>query len=128
MNNVNNVPSAVSLTSLGIDHTNIHYQLSSDALHKLTLDRNMGKETSSGALAINTGEFTGRSPKDRFIVKDAITENQVWWGEINIPFEPMKFPRKLNNGRMTQRLAVPMMLLPNGTMYLTSSPYSESTS
>jgi phosphoenolpyruvate carboxykinase (ATP) len=30
-------------------------------------------------LAVNTGEYTGRSPLDRFIVKDSITENQVWW-------------------------------------------------
>lgn len=47
--------------------------------------------TDRGALAIETGEFTGRSPKDRYIVKDAITENAVWWGNINIGFEPAKF-------------------------------------
>jgi phosphoenolpyruvate carboxykinase (ATP) len=40
-----------------------------------------GIETSTGALAINTGEYTGRSPLDRFIVKDSITEDQVWWGK-----------------------------------------------
>jgi phosphoenolpyruvate carboxykinase (ATP) len=39
----------------------------------------------------NTGEYTGRSPLDRFIVKDSITENQVWWGKVNIPFEPTAF-------------------------------------
>ena len=38
-----------------------------------------------------TGEFTGRSPKDRFIVKDSITEGSVDWGEINIPFEKSNF-------------------------------------
>ena len=46
----------------------------------------MGTEAESGALAVNTGEFTGRSPKDRFIVKDDVTREQVWWGNINIPF------------------------------------------
>ncbi len=51
----------------------------------------MGKEASTGALAVNTGEFTGRSPMDRFIVRDDITEDKVWWWEINIPFEPTKF-------------------------------------
>ena len=51
----------------------------------------MGKEASSGALAVNTGEFTGRSPMDRFIVEDEITKDKVWWGNINIPFEPEKF-------------------------------------
>ena len=40
----------------------------------------MGIFSNTGALAIDTGEFTGRSPKDRFIVKDSITEESVWWG------------------------------------------------
>ena len=43
------------------------------------------------ALSINTGKFTGRSPKDRFIVKDDITEKVVWWGDINIPFNSNNF-------------------------------------
>jgi phosphoenolpyruvate carboxykinase (ATP) len=47
--------------------------------------------SSSGALAVNTGEFTGRSPKDRFIVKDEVTKDLVWWGDINIPFDPDAF-------------------------------------
>ena len=51
----------------------------------------MGKEATSGALAVNTGMFTGRSPLDRFIVKDNITKDQVWWGNINIPFESNAF-------------------------------------
>ncbi|MDB2606815.1 phosphoenolpyruvate carboxykinase (ATP) [Zobellia sp.] len=82
---------AISLKSYGITHDNLHYQLSADELHAITLDKKMGKEASSGALAVNTGEFTGRSPKDRFIVKDAITSEKVWWGDINIPFETPKF-------------------------------------
>jgi phosphoenolpyruvate carboxykinase (ATP) len=40
---------------------------------------------------METGEFTGRSPKDKFCVKDAKTENTVWWGDVNFPFEPSKF-------------------------------------
>ena len=51
----------------------------------------MGVETTNGTLAVNTGEFTGRSPMDRFIVKDDITKDKVWWGNINIPFEKEKF-------------------------------------
>ena len=91
MNNSKKRSESVSLASYGITHSDIHYQLSPLQLHALTLDKKMGKEASSGALAINTGEFTGRSPKDRFIVKDAITKDNVWWGDINIPFEPSKF-------------------------------------
>lgn len=83
----------ISLKPYGIKHDNFHYQLSPDELHDITLEKGMGKEASSGALAVDTGEFTGRSPKDRFIVKDAITEDKVWWGDINIPFESEKFDR-----------------------------------
>ena len=81
----------ISLKPYGIQHKNVHYQLSPDELHDLTLQMGMGKESSSGALAVNTGEFTGRSPKDRFIVKDDITEDKIWWSNINIPFESEKF-------------------------------------
>ena len=44
-----------------------------------------GRLTSTGALAIETGRFTGRSPQDRFIVQDNITQEEVWWGDINQP-------------------------------------------
>lgn len=81
----------ISLTKNGINHTNIHYQLTSEALHQITIEKKMGKESSFGALAVNTGEFTGRSPMDRFIVKDEITEDKIWWGDINIPFDSEKF-------------------------------------
>ena len=50
-------------------------------------------ELKSGALSVSTGEFTGRSPLDRFIVKDAITEDKIWWGDINIPFDSNKFDK-----------------------------------
>lgn len=81
----------IAIDKYGIDNADVHYQLSPEELHKITLDKDQGVEASSGALAVNTGEFTGRSPRDRFIVKDEITEDKVWWGEINIPFEPKKF-------------------------------------
>ena len=53
----------------------------------------MGKISSTGALSVNTGKFTGRSPKDRFIVKDETTKDDVWWGDINIPFNSSNFDR-----------------------------------
>lgn len=83
----------ISLKPYGILHNNVHYQLSSKELHDLTIDKDMGKEASSGSLAVHTGEFTGRSPMDRFIVKDSITEDKVWWGNINIPFDSEKFDK-----------------------------------
>ena len=81
----------ISLKKYGITHSNFHYQEDPEELQKATLEMNMGVETSNGTLAVNTGEFTGRSPMDRFIVKDDITKDKVWWGNINIPFEKKKF-------------------------------------
>ncbi len=84
---------SISLNDLGIKNATVHYQLTPEELHQITLDSGQGIESSSGALAINTGEFTGRSPLDRFIVKDAITEKEVWWGNVNIPFSPEAFEK-----------------------------------
>ena len=80
------------MKNLGLKNATVHWNLSSDELEKISLQRNLGRLTNTGALAVNTGEFTGRSPKDRFIVKDEITEDTVWWdGKINQPFEEYKF-------------------------------------
>ncbi|TDE05846.1 phosphoenolpyruvate carboxykinase (ATP) [Flavobacterium sandaracinum] len=87
---------SISLKELGIENTKIHYQLSPEELHEITLKTGQGIETSTGALAVNTGEYTGRSPQDRYIVKDSISENQVWWGKVNIPFEPAAFDALYN--------------------------------
>ncbi|MEZ4779787.1 MAG: phosphoenolpyruvate carboxykinase (ATP) [Flavobacteriaceae bacterium] len=81
----------ISIEAYGIKDATVKYQLSSQELHEETLQKNQGKEANSGALAVNTGEFTGRSPQDRFIVKDEITQDRVWWGKVNIPFEPNTF-------------------------------------
>lgn len=85
------VTKSISLENYGIHNAIVHYQLSPEELHQITLDKNHGQEAKSGALAVNTGEFTGRSPKDRFLVKDDETKDRVWWGDINIPFDPEKF-------------------------------------
>jgi phosphoenolpyruvate carboxykinase (ATP) len=82
---------SISLNNLGIKNATVRYQLSSDELHAETLKKEQGVESSLGAIAVNTGEFTGRSPKDRFIVKDAVTKDEVWWSDINLPFDSDKF-------------------------------------
>ncbi len=82
------------LKELGLKNFNTAYwNLDAPQLITETLLRKQGVLTSTGALAVNTGEFTGRSPKDKYIVKDAITENTVWWGDVNHPFDPQKFDR-----------------------------------
>ena len=75
------------LHAYGISNaTEILHNPSYDVLfNETTLDSLSGYEkgivTECGAVAVNTGEFTGRSPKDKYIVKDAVTENTVWWSD-----------------------------------------------
>lgn len=85
------VTKTISLKKYGIVTPLVNYQLIPEDLHEITVDKKMGVETTSGALAVNTGTFTGRAPKDRFIVKDQITNDKVWWGDVNQPFLPEKF-------------------------------------
>ncbi|MCB0446066.1 MAG: phosphoenolpyruvate carboxykinase (ATP) [Gelidibacter sp.] len=93
MVNHNQTTKSISLDQYGIKNAKVNYQLSPDQLHQIAIEKGQGVEASTGALAVNTGEFTGRSPKDRFIVKDAITEDRVWWGNVNIPFESNAFQK-----------------------------------
>ncbi|SFI52675.1 phosphoenolpyruvate carboxykinase (ATP) [Olleya namhaensis] len=83
----------IALEQYGIKNAQVKYQLSPEELQAAILEKGQGKVASSGAIAVNTGEFTGRSPMDRFIVKDSVTEDKVWWGDINIPFDADKFQK-----------------------------------
>lgn len=68
-----------------------HLNLSTEALIEKALERGEGKLTDSGALAADTGEFTGRSPKDKFSVCDEHTEDVVWWGDVNFKISTTHF-------------------------------------
>jgi phosphoenolpyruvate carboxykinase (ATP) len=84
--------SAMELTSLGISQAKeVYYNLTPAELVEEALKNGEGFLTDTGALMCDTGKFTGRSPKDRFVVRDEKTENSVWWGDVNIAFEPAKF-------------------------------------
>lgn len=69
----------------------VFYQLSAPELIEHALKNGEACLADSGALAADTGEFTGRSPKDRFIVEDELTKDAVWWGDVNIKFAANKF-------------------------------------
>ncbi|MDA9551496.1 phosphoenolpyruvate carboxykinase (ATP) [Flavobacteriaceae bacterium] len=73
----------MSLEQYGIINANSHYQLTPSELQNISTSKGMGKETKNGTLAINTGKYTGRSPQDRFIVRDNYTQDRVWWGDTN---------------------------------------------
>ncbi|WP_299523830.1 phosphoenolpyruvate carboxykinase (ATP) [Winogradskyella sp.] len=79
------------LTKYGIIDSKVHWNLSPEELQAITVEKGMGKETANGTLAINTGKFTGRSPQDRFLVKDDYTTNRVWWGKTNKGISPENF-------------------------------------
>jgi phosphoenolpyruvate carboxykinase (ATP) len=79
------------VSSLGFTPSTIHWNLSPAELSDQTVKLGQGTITDMGALAVNTGKFTGRSPKDKFTVKDATTENSVDWSDINIAISPEHF-------------------------------------
>ena len=80
---------SISLETYGIKNAKVNYQLTPKQLQAITVENGMGKETANGTLAINTGKYTGRSPQDRFLVKDDYTKDGVWWGKTNREF-PLK--------------------------------------
>ncbi len=70
-----------------------YWNLTPAELTEIALRNHEGQLTDTGALMCDTGKFTGRAPKDRFIVKDAYTSDKVWWGNINQPISEDHFDR-----------------------------------
>ena len=87
-----NLKESIGLENLG----NIFWNLSPAELVEDTVLLGQGVLSDTGALAVETGEFTGRSPQDRFVVCDDKTENTVWWGDINKKFDSDKFDALYN--------------------------------
>ena len=80
------------LMNLGLKVTgSIHYQLSPEELADQCVQRKEGIITDSGALAISTGEYTGRCPKDRYLVKDETSVHDINWGNYNQPVTEDQF-------------------------------------
>jgi len=69
----------------------VHRNLHSGPLVEHAVRRGEGHLADNGALSAFTGKYTGRTPKDRFMVKDSITAGPVNWGDVNQPFAPEKF-------------------------------------
>lgn len=69
----------------------IHFQLSPAELVEQALQRKEGSLTNTGALMVDTGKFTGRSPRDRYLVLDSNTRETVCWGDINFPISTEYF-------------------------------------
>jgi len=89
---ISNMPKLANL--IGFDsfsEQDVHYQLDPQELVEQTLVRGMGKLDKNGALCVNTGEFTGRSPLDKFIVNDSVARSTVHWNNFNIPIDEQYF-------------------------------------
>jgi phosphoenolpyruvate carboxykinase (ATP) len=83
-----------TIADLGLKYVaDAYWNLTPAELVEETIIRGEGMLTDTGALAIDTGKFTGRAPKDKFIVYDALTADTVWWGDINFKFNPEDFDR-----------------------------------
>lgn len=84
--------------SLGInnDGVKVFRNLSYDELQEHEIKNNEGVLTSNGTYAVDTGKFTGRSPGDKWIVKQGPSADNIWWGSVNQPMESATFDELYN--------------------------------
>ena len=76
------------MTGLGT----VHYNLLEPALIEAAVTRGEGRLGQGGTLLVSTGKFTGRSPKDKFVVRTPSVEEHIWW-DNNAPMDPDAFDR-----------------------------------
>ena len=69
----------------------VHWNLSQAVLTEHAIRKGEGVLSSHGAMVVETGQHTGRSANDKFVVRDESTENEIWWGKVNVPYEPARF-------------------------------------
>lgn len=81
-----------NLSNLGVMNLRLAYwNLPMEALYEEAVFRGEGTTTVGGAFVAHTGKHTGRSANDKFVVKHVDSENNVWWGAYNRPFDTDKF-------------------------------------
>jgi phosphoenolpyruvate carboxykinase (ATP) len=78
----------------GLTHlAQVHWNVPTATLFKEIAWRRDGWIAQHDPVIVNTGEHTGRSPKDKFIVQEPSCADQFWWGQINQPMAPEHFER-----------------------------------
>lgn len=86
------------LEALGFRNlNNVYWQLSAPQLYEEAVRRKEGHISHEGPLVVTTGEHTGRSPKDKYIVREPSSEQNIWWGSVNQPFSQEQFDRLLKD-------------------------------
>ena len=78
---------------LGLSPKLVHRNLSQQDYRDMELHRGEGVATESGTVAVSTGIYTGRSPQDRFFVRQPPSEAHIDWGAVNQPLAPEAFER-----------------------------------
>src|SRR6478735_2222998 len=82
---------AIELATIGLESANsVRYNFTAASLYEESIRRGEAELTAQGALRALTGQHTGRSPRDKFVVRDADTEAQIWW-DNNKPMSPEHF-------------------------------------
>ena len=79
-----------------IKNQNFHRNLSIDELVNYAVTNNEGVIGLNGALMVDTGEFSGRIPKDKFIVDEDSSPKNIWWGEVNQKISEENFNHLFN--------------------------------
>ena len=69
----------------------VHWNYAVPQLYEAALRRGEGVLSADGALVTKTGEYTGRSPTDKFVVEEPTSKDDIWWGSVNQPISPEKF-------------------------------------
>ena len=86
------IRSQQGLEAHGIRNANtVWWNLSTPALYEHAIQRHEGLLSHLGPLVVRTGQYTGRSPNDRFVVREPSSQDKVWWGKVNRPFDHAKF-------------------------------------
>src|ERR1700704_5700198 len=75
----------------GIQTDRVHWNLTPARLYEEAVRRQEGLITAEGPLACRTGQHTGRSPNDKFVVREPSSDAQIAWGTVNRPMEPAHF-------------------------------------
>ena len=93
------IPGKYDLKNHGLRNLgDVYWNLSPASLVEQVILRGEGTLAPGGAVVVNTGKFTGRSPKDKFIVKyGAEFKQDIWWGKTNQEIDPDQFTRLLKN-------------------------------
>ncbi|NOY37111.1 MAG: phosphoenolpyruvate carboxykinase [Chlorobi bacterium] len=89
---INKLEGQQGLESLRLKNLNrIYWNNTTPALYEEIIRRREGIISHLGPMVVRTGAYTGRSPNDKFIVKEPKTEKKIWWGAVNRPFEKSEF-------------------------------------